>query len=246
MTKLYTRADDAGSSRTANRAIYECATKGIIRNISVMAPTPATEHAAKTLKDVDACFGFHFTLNAEWDGIKWKPLSPPELVPSLIDEQGYFLPHPKDLQHRFKIDEVLLEAKAQLEHLRALGFRVSYMDEHMGVGWIGLRDALLDFAKKENLVPVETLSYLPSVEPSDDLLKDLETRLNKDTTSKGLVYFTHPAFDDAELEPCFNHETPKGCVAKERSGELEFMCAPETKAFLEKHNVQVARFDEAS
>jgi chitin disaccharide deacetylase len=243
MAQLYTRADDAGSSKAANRAIYSCITEGITRNVSVMAPTPETAHASQTLKGLDACFGFHVTLNAEWDEIKWKPLSPPERVPSLIDERGYFLPHPKELRNRFKIDEVLVEAKVQLEYLRRLGFPISYLDEHMTVGQVGLREALLDFAKKEKLIPVETLAYSPSVQPSGDLVKDLERLLGL-LGGGSFIHVTHPAFADPELEPCFNSETPKGQVARERNAEREFLCNPEVKKFVETHKIEITRFDE--
>jgi chitin disaccharide deacetylase len=241
---LFTRADDAGSPQAANRAIYECITKGIIRSISVMVPTPATAHAAWLLKDLeDTCFGFHVTLNAEWEGLKWKPLSPPERVPSLIDNGGYFLPHPKNLQNRVNIAEVLLETKTQLACLQELGFKIRYLDEHMAVGWIGLREALLEFARNENLIPTETLPYLPTVKPSGDLLKDLETRL--ELAGEGsFLYVTHPAFADKALELCFNHEVPKGHIVQERNAEREFLCSVATKQCLEARGVQLKRFDE--
>ena len=94
MLTLYPRADDAGSSEAANHAIRECVARGIIKNVSLMAPPAAIEHAAEVLGDLDACFGLHVTLNAEWDGIKWGPLTNPEDVPSLVDDRGLFFGRP--------------------------------------------------------------------------------------------------------------------------------------------------------
>lgn len=62
--RLVTRADDAGSSRSANRAIHQTATQGIARNISLMACGPQIEDAAKSLCDLDGVdFGLHVCLS---------------------------------------------------------------------------------------------------------------------------------------------------------------------------------------
>ncbi|MFW5846452.1 MAG: ChbG/HpnK family deacetylase, partial [Planctomycetota bacterium] len=39
--RLITRSDDAGTFRSANRAIRATCTEGMCRNISLMAPCPA-------------------------------------------------------------------------------------------------------------------------------------------------------------------------------------------------------------
>ena len=44
---LITRADDFGSSHSANQAIYEVSKKGIVKNVSVMACAPYLEEAAE-------------------------------------------------------------------------------------------------------------------------------------------------------------------------------------------------------
>ena len=46
---LITRADDFGSSHSANQAIYEVSKKGIVKNVSVMACAPYLEEAAEML-----------------------------------------------------------------------------------------------------------------------------------------------------------------------------------------------------
>lgn len=73
--RFITRADDAGSSRSANRAIAQVVDGGFVRNVSLMACGPAIEDAAQLLAHrKDVCFGMHTTLNAEWDKVKWRPL----------------------------------------------------------------------------------------------------------------------------------------------------------------------------
>ncbi len=135
--QLVTRGDDAGSSQSANRAIFEAAQAGTLRNISLMAPGPCFEDAAKVLcalPHVD--FGLHVTLNSEWDAPRWGPISRRDEVSSLLDVDGNFTREPKVLFERdADADEMLREVEAQLHRAREAGFSISYLDEHMGVGW---------------------------------------------------------------------------------------------------------------
>lgn len=247
MLTLYPRADDAGSSQAANRAIYECVNHGIIKNISVMAPPAASEHAAEQLKDLtDVCFGLHVTLNAEWEGVKWKPLTDPEEVSSLVDDQGYFLAAPEQYVGHIVIDEALKEAKAQLDKLRALGFRLSYLDEHMGVGvnWLPeLHQALIDFGRQEGLYHADVVKPLPAIELSGDVFGNFKRRIGEYPDGE-LIYYTHPAFADPELEPCYNADIPKGKIPRERDAERRLLCDPETRAWLAEKNVRLASFAE--
>ena len=60
---LITRADDFGSSHSANQAIYEVSKKGIVKNVSVMACAPYLEEAAEMLaSSKDVTFGMHLSL----------------------------------------------------------------------------------------------------------------------------------------------------------------------------------------
>lgn len=244
MLTLYPRADDAGSSQAANRAIRECVACGVIKNVSLMAPPAAIEHAAEVLK-LHVCFGLHVTLNAEWDGIKWGPITNPEDVPSLVDDQGYFLVHPEQYVGRLCVDEALREAKAQLDRLRALGFKLSYLDEHMGVGvnWLPeLHGALAQLARQEGLYPADIVEPLPATELSGDVAA-FKRRIGEYPEGE-LIYYTHPAFADPELESCYNADVPKGKIAPERDAERRLLCDPETKAWLAENNVRLRRFAE--
>ena len=61
---LITRADDFGSSHSANQAIYEVSKKGIVKNVSVMACAPYLEEAAEMLaSSKDVTFGMHSVIN---------------------------------------------------------------------------------------------------------------------------------------------------------------------------------------
>ena len=74
--RLVTRADDAGSSLSANRAIRETCVAGMVRNVSLMAPCAHIADAAAQLRDLPGiALGMHVTLNGEWDAPRWSPLS---------------------------------------------------------------------------------------------------------------------------------------------------------------------------
>ena len=93
--RFITRADDLGSSYSANQAIEQVVDAGFIKNVSIMACAPAIEDAAQRLAHrKDVCFGMHTTLNAEWDRVKWGPVLPSEQCKGLVDQNGCFLPHP--------------------------------------------------------------------------------------------------------------------------------------------------------
>lgn len=160
--KIVFRADDAGSTEGANLAIVETVRHGVVRNVSIMAPGPAFDHAVpllKALENVD--LGLHVTLSAEWDAPKWGPVLPTREVPTLVESDGSFTQNPGVLHERgFSIDEAMAEVAAQLAKARGAGLRIAYLDEHMGVGWIGLADRLRHFALQESLVYADDVPYL--------------------------------------------------------------------------------------
>jgi predicted glycoside hydrolase/deacetylase ChbG (UPF0249 family) len=200
--QLVTRGDDAGSSRSANRAIRQCCEEGILRNVSVMACGPAFEDAVRVLDDLSHVdFGLHVCLSAEWDAPRWSSVAPREQVPSLLDESAMFTSTPQVLRDRgFSTEEALLEIEAQLTQLRAAGIKVSYIDEHMGVSWIhpDLRAGIAEIARRESLIDAHGFNGLGGVDTTtDNSAQQLITRLSS-TQSGAYLIVTHPMFDDDE------------------------------------------------
>lgn len=181
--RLVTRADDAGNTRSANGACLQAFEEGILRNVSVMAPCPAFEHAAEILTGRDGlCTGMHVTMTSEWDQPRWGPVLPPEEVPSLVDGEGYLLPSPSALDERGPdIDEMAAEARAQLDRLREYGFDVAYFDDHMENRLVsGWADRLTDIGEEEGLIDGRTsVSHLPEVRVTPPTAaKELISQLN--------------------------------------------------------------------
>lgn len=128
MRRIITRADDYASSRSANAAIARTADAGFIKNVSIMAPGPYLAEAAQLLAHrKDICFGFHMTLNAEWDQVRWGPVAAKEQVPSLVDRAGYFYQDPVLFrEYPPSLQEIIAECEAQLDKLTAAGFNITY------------------------------------------------------------------------------------------------------------------------
>lgn len=209
--RILFRADDAGSSRSANLAVREVCERGVVRNVSLMACCACIEHARDLLADLPGvCFGLHVTLNAEWPTVRWGPVLPASRVPSLVDDRGHFLPATGKLDARgVSLDEAMDELRAQLDRLRGLGFDVGYVDQHMGVGWVRdrdkgdrLEDRLTPWAEREGLVcDWRVRRHLPGVAAAggETPVQALRRRLRA-APSGTYVVVGHPACgDDAEL-----------------------------------------------
>ena len=120
--KLIIRGDDAGGTVSANVAVEQCVRGGVLRNVSVMACGPAIDDAAARLTSYpDVCVGLHVTLSSEFVVPRYRPVLPPERVPSLVGPDGCFLPAPMDLHQRgFSLDDAVAEVVAQLSRARSL------------------------------------------------------------------------------------------------------------------------------
>jgi chitin disaccharide deacetylase len=228
-TRIIVRADDAGLCAGVNRAIAETVRDGIVGNVSVMAPAPAFADAAARLRVLDGvCLGLHVTLTSEWMSPRWGPVLPPHEVPSLVAADGTFPETTVDLYHQEPVTaEVAREVRAQLGYARTAGLQISYLDEHMGVGWIpGLRDQLIEIARAENLVWAGDIAVLaptaPGPDPGRTLLDQLHAR-----PAGTYVLITHPGYDDAELRRVHERTGQPGAVAAARDAERRALISPE-------------------
>ena len=222
------RGDDAGSCHSADSAILEACECGALLNVSIMAcgPTFAAFADAWRRSGTNAALGLHVTLNAEWETVKWRPLSPPEAIPTLLDADGFFLPTPQDLHERkASTAEMLREVEAQCQRIQAAGLTLTYLDEHMGVGWLpGLREGLREIARREHLSYADDVPPLPE---SPDVLSDpVENLLHRiEHAPPGTYRFvTHPGRDADDMREFFHRGLAPGQIALERSTDRLLLC----------------------
>jgi hypothetical protein len=160
--RLCIRLDDLAGTPGHTVAACEALRIGLATAGGIMVVTDEWPHsvgAIKALHDerrpVD--LGLHITLNCEWKGQNWSPVTPKEQVPDLVDEQGHLLPSPKDMDERggYAVEQMLLEADAQLDRLRSAGIEPAYVDDHMGFPWAASGDgnaALDDWCDRNGLL----------------------------------------------------------------------------------------------
>lgn len=259
MIRLVTRGDDAGSSKSANRAIHAAAKKGILRNASVLAPGPSVNHAAKVLgglvKSGEICVGLHATATCEWEWPVWGPVLGADDVPSLVDERGLFHRTLEKLSEgdapagKVRAD-ILAEVAAQLDRLRSLGLPVKYIDEHMGLGRIeGVGDGLARIAKREGLVFRPGLDHLPQPPAEggefeeDDNASRLIAALGCAAPGTYLVA-GHPAFDDDEMARCHGAGKAEGEVGPARDAERLMFMREDVVAWCRDNDIRLLRYDE--
>lgn len=86
MKKLIINADDLGFSRDVNRAILDCVHFGTVTAASLMVNMPFAGEAVDLVRKQcpDLSLALHFTLTSG------KPVAPPEEIPLLVDDRGFF------------------------------------------------------------------------------------------------------------------------------------------------------------
>lgn len=241
---ILSRADDLGSSHSANRAIDMVTKAGFIKNVSVMACGPAVEEAAQLLSHrKDICFGMHTTLNAEWDRVKWGPVHPLSPQSGLLDENGCFLPDPSLFtQTKPSVDIIMQEVDAQLERLHKLGFPIRYIDSHMfpEMHVEGLDQAMEEFAKQKGLIDHMYFYNLPprNIDFSDP------AALSRVPPGQYFMV-THPSLDTEEMRMSGNASVSGEQVASSRARETEIFSG---KAFCDaakNAGIEGIRYDDA-
>ncbi len=133
MKKLIVNADDFGFNRQITDAIVECHKLGTITSTTLMTNMPAFDYAVEFAKSLpDLSVGIHLNLTLG------KPVSPPEQIPDLVDENCNF--QNQDLvfskSNRFSLpsEQVKKEFKAQIQKFLDSGIFPSHCDTHHHVG----------------------------------------------------------------------------------------------------------------
>lgn len=117
-----------------NQAIDDVS--ALVSNVNLMVSGGAIEDAIERFRGrSDLCLGLEFAVNGEWATRPTRPVSPPELVPSLVRDDGTFFPSPWELPagHVYAPEDVERELRAQFAFLRARGVAPRYLDGHMAV-----------------------------------------------------------------------------------------------------------------
>lgn len=246
MKKILLRADDLGFSRAINYGIYDAVQAGLIQSVGVMVNMDDTEHGVNLLRSgKPCCFGLHTNFCAG------KPVSAPEKVPSLVNENGAFHSSSKYRKAETEFisyEDAWTEIDAQYKRFVALfGEKPAYFEAHAIKSSIMVQ-ALEDYAKKNQLLyhapfaalQLETLEipmYLGDImSPDYDPFKELQTCVAslEEDIPKMMVF--HPGYLDQTI-------LNMSSLTINRTKETAMLLNPRTANYLEEQGVRLYSYE---
>lgn len=130
MKALILNADDFGLTPGINEGIVQAHREGILTSTTLMANAPAFDDAVRRAKENPLLgVGVHLVL------IDGRPVSPPEEVPSLVDDNGRL---PQSLANfvarvtsrAIRREHIETELRSQIEKIRSAGINPTHVDSH--------------------------------------------------------------------------------------------------------------------
>jgi chitin disaccharide deacetylase len=123
-------ADDVAVTHSVNSATTQALETGLVNSASIMVPCPwfpEIADYAKSHPSVD--FGLHLTLTSERVYYRWGPVASRDLVPTLLDSDGYLL-HDWTSSTRIDPQQTEIELRAQINRAYAMGVHPTHLDSH--------------------------------------------------------------------------------------------------------------------
>ncbi|NIM16282.1 MAG: ChbG/HpnK family deacetylase [Candidatus Aminicenantes bacterium] len=250
-TKLIIRFDDIGMCHSVNMAAKKLIEKGVVFSASVMFTCPWYKEAVEILKDhPEVGVGIHLTLNSEWKHYKWGPVLGAEVVPGLVDKDGYFWESEAAFAAaNVKLEEVEKELRAQIERARATGLRIDYIDYHMltAVSTPELR-ALVEKLAKENGLGISCYfgEYYQTMwaVPPDKKLNTLLKMLDQLEPGKLNLIVIHLGLENPEMQALVDMNNPDDPdrVSQHRQAELKALLSRAFKKKIKKKKVKLVTY----
>ncbi len=220
MKRLIINSDDYGRTPDISRGIREAHLYGVVTSTTCMMNIPTTaEDIAVALKETPALgMGIHLVLTMG------KPISAPEIVRSLTDENGNFFKLAQLTQQftNLDVDEVKAEWRAQIEaFIKAAGRKPTHLDSHHHSSYFspGLFRSMLQLANE-----YKCAIRFPF---RDDASRELE-ETNKQVP--GLVKEFNPPRPDRFVVDFYDeratHEELLSIINSVGDGTTEIMCHP--------------------
>lgn len=129
-------ADDIGMCQATVSAYDDLLKNSPLTSASTMVPCPwfpATAELVRQKAQHPALdMGVHLTLTAEWDAMRWSPLSTADKTTGLFDADGYFPRQTEPIQTHATVEAVSAEMRAQIERAKQAGINITHIDTHMG------------------------------------------------------------------------------------------------------------------
>jgi chitin disaccharide deacetylase len=248
--RLVVRGDDMGYTHSGNLALIKCYKEGIETSIEVLVPSPWFPEAVRLINQnpgVDV--GVHLDLTSEWENIKWRPLTD---CKSLKDSAGYFYPmvYPNKnypgrsiMENKWKIEDVEMEFRAQIELALKYIPRISHFSAHMGCTNISPEvRALTARLAKEYKIPVDpewdykgNVGYDGPGKTPAEKIQSFMNMLAKLEPGKTYIFLDHPGLCDDELKAVYHIGYEDVCT--DRQGVTDLYTNDKVKAFIKSKGI---------
>jgi predicted glycoside hydrolase/deacetylase ChbG (UPF0249 family) len=240
--ELVVQCDDFGMCHAGNEGAVKAFREGILTQASVMVPCPWFGEAVSLAKEHSIPVGVHLTLTAEWDYLRWGPLTGGR---SLVGEDGRFLRTIKAVQDNARQEEMVEEFTAQVELFRSAGLEPEYFDCHMGVVTPEPYAAMcerygkpFDYPIGESAVGFDSIHML-SGRPSEEKVPYLIDRISNMEPGKHLIV-SHCAVDSPELRSMTSDEAENAEWALQyRVSDLAALTSDDVKKVVDDRGVRL-------
>jgi predicted glycoside hydrolase/deacetylase ChbG (UPF0249 family) len=266
---LMVHADDVGVTHSVNAATIKGFESGLVNSASIMVPCPWLPEIAEYAKSHgELDFGLHLTLTSERIYYRWGPVASKDRVPSLVDENGFFL-HDWAAATKINPKEVELELQAQIARAQAMGIRPTHLDSHQYRLYENGRDLFEVILRlgREHKLPVFVARdwfaghpYLESsLTPTDIVLDHTVTISPKVPAEKwanfyeaalrnlqpGVTEFViHLGFADEELKAATRERETWDAAWRQR--DFDFFTSAEFRKLLGEENIKLVTWRELS
>jgi len=241
-------ADDFNLTQGVNRGILEAHKYGIVMSTSIMINLPGIEESTVQLFDSPALdVGLHINLTYG------KPVSEPEQVKSLVDDQGVFWRRPKILMEYAKREDIIREINAQLKLAKKMNLNISHIDSHHHIHQFepfihhhiielaedlhlavrSIDEEMRECCRLRNVPTTEgfcgNFYGVENVSPErlEDLIGLMPSAINE--------VMCHPGYNDEEL-------TEISSYTIERNQEVKVLTSPKIVQLLQKNQVKLSSF----
>jgi predicted glycoside hydrolase/deacetylase ChbG (UPF0249 family) len=219
MKQLIINSDDYGRTPEISRGIREAHLRGVVTSTTCMMniPTTAADVAVACKETPNLGMGVHLVLTMG------RPISAPESVSSIVDEQGNFFKYTPLIEHlsSIQMDEVKKEWRAQVEaFIQAAGRKPTHLDSHHHSSYFSpaLFHGMLELAKEYDCaIRFPFTSVSPELEETNKHVPALVEQFNP---RKPDVFFVN-FYDETATK-----ENLLAILNSVSEGTSEIMCHP--------------------
>ncbi|WP_160689568.1 ChbG/HpnK family deacetylase [Clostridium sp. C2-6-12] len=249
MKKFLIRADDLGYSEGVNYGIAKSAIEGLVGSIGVMPNMDSVKHGLKLLEGHNFCLGQHTNICIG------RPITDPERIPSLVNENGEFKSSSefRTAKEDFvDLNEVIIEIEAQYNRFVELtGQQPHYFEGHAvmsknffkGLEIVAQKHSLKYSGISFDGTPIRIgstdvhICQTNGINPDYDAVKAIYEAVETAEDDGTYLYVCHPGYLD---EYILTHSS----MTRPRTKEVEMLCDTKVKEMLEKSGVKCITYDD--